>query len=151
MSPVSFSPSLHTGPDIHGALRFFPAVPAHGPDSRDPKDKIQHRSGLISQPLFDRKLRDIFTGNFPGCPTKCPSQNPHSRRRPHPGPALIPSSLRLQSGPVPIPVSPQFQKKARIEPRLRSADPLFDRKLLDVLHEKGVRKTGSEVNLDLST
>lgn len=35
---------------------------------------------------------------------------------------------------------PKFQNKARIELRLESANPLSDRKLLEELHEEGVRK-----------
>ena len=35
---------------------------------------------------------------------------------------------------------PKFPNKAQIEPRLGSANPLFDRKLLDILHEEGLRK-----------
>ncbi len=46
----------------------------------------------------------------------------------------------FKSGFIPAPVSREFQKEARIEPRFGSANPLFDRKLLDIVHEEGVRK-----------
>ncbi|GEM_PF-4688202 len=45
-----------------------------------------------------------------------------------------------QSVPSPAPDSPKFPNKALIEPRLGSANPLFDRKLLDIVHEEGVRR-----------
>jgi hypothetical protein len=46
-----------------------------------------------------------------------------------------------QSGPAPAPDVPKFQNKAQTEPRLGSANPLSDRKLLEELHEVGVRKS----------
>ena len=45
------------------------------------------------------------------------------------------------SGPTLTHVSPEFQNKAQIELRLGSANPLFDRKLLEELHEEGVGKS----------
>jgi len=37
-------------------------------------------------------------------------------------------------------ISGKFPNKAHIEPQLGSDNPLFDQKLLDILHEEGVRK-----------
>lgn len=56
-----------------------------------------------------------------------------------------------QSRTYPPPVSRKFPNKARIDPRLGSDNPLFDRKLLDIVHEEGVRKSISDVNHYLST
>ena len=54
----------------------------------------------------------------------------------HPCWSLQPSG----SGHATAPVSPKFRNRARIEPRSGSNDPLFDTKLLEFLHEQGVRQ-----------
>jgi hypothetical protein len=47
-----------------------------------------------------------------------------------------------KSGSYTTPISRECPNKAKNEPRLISDNPLFDRKLLDILHEEGVRKNG---------
>jgi hypothetical protein len=50
------------------------------------------------------------------------------------------SSLALPSGHATAPVPPNYQNKAQNEPRSGEDHPLSDRKLLEELHEEGVRK-----------
>ncbi len=67
----------------------------------------------------------------PPQPLRIPSQNPvFSIRKPP------------KSGHATASVPTKFPNKAQIDPRLGYANPLFDRKLLDILHEEGPEEIG---------
>jgi len=63
------------------------------------------------------------------------------RENPLPGTPLFLRSLPPQSGPYTGSDSPLFPNGAQFKPRFRSANLLSYRKLLEELHEEGVRQS----------
>jgi hypothetical protein len=113
-------------------------LPGKFPAGRFPK---------ISQPDFPGKnLSDFFQKNFrEKSGNKNFTRTHQNEKTPRPSqnhPPKPPSKSTLQphqSGHASAPVSPKFPNKAQTEPRFNANLPLFDRKLLEELHEQGVR------------
>jgi len=100
--------------------------------------------GNSRRTLLQNFLPEIFKKYFTGPLLKFFSNNPPERKISDKSPLFTPpqthifqSSPPLPSGHVSASVPPKFPDKAQTGPRLDEDHPLFDRKLLEELHEQG--------------